>query len=549
MFIQPSTEIRILHDVPIEDTYEHTLWFNTLAAQTTYFSSKTKYSINDSVYQRVDNKSIKVAISAESLYDCNYIMFKNTGFGNKWFYAFLTNIQYVNNDTSIITYEIDVMQTWHFDYQMKQCYVLREHPVTDVIGEHTVPENVETGDYITLRTFIEAPTQIGVAMLITGIPEEVEDYVHAHDPVIKILYGGVYNGCAINCYVIVFSTSLTIQNILFHVSHLAPLFNQSSTGDTIISIFTYNTRYTTDLTGESISTMKHTNFSEDIDATDRLSHRDDNRTIQNNKLFTFPYCSLLLHAIGQTKEFKYERFTGAHTFTFEIEGSFEPNPKYICIPTYYAGYRYDYQSAVTLENYPQLAWTNDGYQIWLAQNQATHNEYIDGQQRMILANLTTGALSLGVGLATGDFGLAAGLLGAAGSGKGVLANYNNIQEAVAKKTDAKATPDRLGGEISSGNALTYSGGNVFHVYCRSIRPEYVSIIDDYFSKFGYQTNRNKIPNRNSRPHWNYVKTSACVITGSVPNVYTQQICSIYNNGITFWKNPSEVGNYNLDNRA
>ena len=66
--------------------------------------------------------------------------------------------------------------------------------------------------------------------------------------------------------------------------------------------------------------------------------------------------------------------------------------------------------------------------------------------------------------------------------------------------------------------------------------------------FGYATNRVKVPNRNSRPHWNYVKTIGCVVVGSVPADDMNSICSIYNNGITFWKKGTEVGNYSLDNR-
>ena len=57
----------------------------------------------------------------------------------------------------------------------------------------------------------------------------------------------------------------------------------------------------------------------------------------------------------------------------------------------------------------------------------------------------------------------------------------------------------------------------------------------------------KTPNINSRPHWNYVKTINCVIVGEAPSDDIATICGIFNNGITFWKNGDEVGNYNLDN--
>ena len=77
--------------------------------------------------------------------------------------------------------------------------------------------------------------------------------------------------------------------------------------------------------------------------------------------------------------------------------------------------------------------------------------------------------------------------------------------------------------------------------------------------FGYATNKVKTPNRNSRPHWNYVKTRGCVLhsgrvaadgtlTGGLPADDMAKINAIYDNGITFWKNGSEVGDYSLNNK-
>ena len=70
---------------------------------------------------------------------------------------------------------------------------------------------------------------------------------------------------------------------------------------------------------------------------------------------------------------------------------------------------------------------------------------------------------------------------------------------------------------------------------------------DYFDMFGYATHRVKIPNRSIRPHWNYVKTNGCVLRGNAPADDVRKICTIYDDGITFWKNGDEIGNYSLDN--
>lgn len=78
----------------------------------------------------------------------NYCMYQNENYTNKWFYAFITNMQYVNDNMTEITIETDVFQTWQFNINYKKMFVEREHVNDDTIGLHTVPENVELGEYV-----------------------------------------------------------------------------------------------------------------------------------------------------------------------------------------------------------------------------------------------------------------------------------------------------------------------------------------------------------------------------------------------------------------
>ena len=87
----------------------------------------------------------------------------------------------------------------------------------------------------------------------------------------------------------------------------------------------------------------------------------------------------------------------------------------------------------------------------------------------------------------------------------------------------------------------------FTFYNMSIKADFARIADDYFTRYGYATKLNKIPNRNVRPHWTYTKTIGCTISGSIPCDDANTICKIYDRGITFWNNGDEVGRYDLDN--
>ena len=53
-------------------------------------------------------------------------MYQNNNYTNKWFYAFITNMQYENNGTTLISIATDVWQTWQFDITWKQSFIERE---------------------------------------------------------------------------------------------------------------------------------------------------------------------------------------------------------------------------------------------------------------------------------------------------------------------------------------------------------------------------------------------------------------------------------------
>ena len=121
MYIVPNSNVKIYKDVPLDNTYNHTLYFSSLNEQNAYFHgnpSILKYNLTSQSYQRVVKGSMRVAIKSDNLYDCNYLAFQNASFGIKWFYAFITSVEYVNNETSEITFEIDSLQTYLFDVQL-----------------------------------------------------------------------------------------------------------------------------------------------------------------------------------------------------------------------------------------------------------------------------------------------------------------------------------------------------------------------------------------------------------------------------------------------
>ncbi len=58
-------------------------------------------------------------------------------------------MEYINENCTAITFETDVFQTWQFQIVYKQSFIEREHVNNESVGANTIPENVETSEYVT----------------------------------------------------------------------------------------------------------------------------------------------------------------------------------------------------------------------------------------------------------------------------------------------------------------------------------------------------------------------------------------------------------------
>lgn len=151
----PNTVVKILKGIELDRDLENTYRFASLSAQQNFFSApeRVKFQLENLQYLRTGENSIKVELKTAALYDCNYLMFQNTGYMDasgrtRWFYAFIDRVDYVNEATSEIFYTIDPMQTWWFDFKFADCMVEREHVRDDRIGKNVISEPVECGDYM-----------------------------------------------------------------------------------------------------------------------------------------------------------------------------------------------------------------------------------------------------------------------------------------------------------------------------------------------------------------------------------------------------------------
>lgn len=551
--IQPNSTILLLKNVPLDKTYDHTIYFTNATDQANYFSGLAKYTLNNYTYVRQDRRLKVQAPVGSNLYDCNYMMFKNTSFENKWFYAFVTHVEYDNNLTWFVDFELDVMQTWFFDYELEQCFVEREHSATDEIGDNLVPEKFDLGEYVSN----------GIEHCTTASDGDENDVSYLRnlslviactfDDQMNDYFGGYYCGMYSGLYYYTLplpddqSTTADIDNFLNTVHTF--LQTASTKREGIITAFVTPTTFIGD--GHSNPTprqfTKTTTFSRIFE--DGVDGQGNKRYYipNNKKLYTYPYNFLYCTNFqGQNIAYMYEYFADPTHAIFELEGNFTPDPSVILAPMSYkgvSGTEPNFDEKMVLSGYPQLPFATDVFSAWLAQSAGS--TLISGFTTALTMMVGGALVASGVGAPAG-----AGILAGAGAGMigklALVSGAGAVGNAVAQGWKADYAPPTAhsgAGSISMASQRLLDYGFMR----KHIRTEFAKIIDNYFDMYGYAQHIRKVPNRAVRPHWTYTKTIGCCAKGSVPADDMATICGIYDKGITFWRNGNEIGNYNLPN--
>lgn len=551
MYVPPNSEIMLCWNVPLDPSYEHTLYFVSDAAA--YSELSTNYraaKFNSQSYSRVGRNAVRIRGNAEEFNDVNYLVFNNErAFWNKHWYCFVTGVNYINENTTEITFEVDVMMTFQHNYTLMPSFVEREHSVGDEFGANTVPENVEVGEYIYDRvnrwgteggTIVVATTMDwdpstatitpaypsyyqgifgGTKMLRFDDPEEFQDYIAALDSDNK---------------------RDAIVAVYYLPAEIAPVEAQAEGGELEPEIEYEDTPYSTTITLQGYASLRY--------------------QPRNKKLYQYPFNFLYVEdGNGNEKEYRYEGFVNPAEPSFNIYGVSGPPPEVSLFPIgYYTPYANPSPPPYYLENrnfglrminFPQASWSSDAYQAWLAQNRFRNDLQMDAAQ--LGMNMSLGKLLMSNG--TNQTGLAP--LGVSPSPirglsaiAGLSASALSAAMAMGERAVASKLPRVVRGQASIGQldmATRKFGYDFWNVH---LIPEYMLRLDEYFDKYGYATNRVKVPETHARPHWTYTKTSGCIITHAhMPAEAVAAVCKIFDKGITFWMNASEVGNYALDN--
>lgn len=584
MQIQPNSIIKLCSDVPIDSSYKDTIYFASRSAQKSYFDSKVSKTMDKASFQRINGQQgvVRMSASAESIYNCNYMMFQNSNYSTKWFYAFITNIEYVNDKVSNVYFTIDVMQTWFlFDCTLKESFVEREHHATDTTDDCLIGENIPTG-----QMMYDQPIKSGIfnewcLIVVSGADEQGAISELQHN------YNGMYSPCML----------IYCDNDQHSLAEFIMGLDEKGKTDQIINII---------LTPKSI--IKHLlTYEQPLKNKRPIYGLKQNEPLpfqinkptnkvgsyvpKNHKLLCYPYTYLTLsNGSGNSIEYRYELFDDISGKCNFLVFSDVINGYYMASPLNYNGTSsaqttsagdttINFDFSLTLDNMPIVPWSSDTFKVWWAQNKVS----VQSNIATGLAKLTIGAglsevspmLSMGSNLlqsqminpntdiklaGNGQFDINNIMRPAAQQAPNnnpmqsaiqtgmALSGYSDIKNSLIQMQQAKTLP--VSSHSGCGNNIMLDTTFLdFYSMNTHVHPKLAKIIDDYFTMFGYATNEVKVPNINVRPHWTYTKTQQCnLVSINCSNNDITAIKNIFNSGITFWKNASEVGNYSLDNR-
>lgn len=477
-------------------------------------------TMSDCYFTRPDSNEIDINIAYGTALQANYIAFQNPDYSNKWFFGFIDKVKYISNGTTRVTFIIDEFSTWYSYWTKQSCFVIREHTSNDYIGSNLVPENIETGEYVSNGNTVVGMT--GKFYLATT------SYLPDGDVVLGTNCGGVPMAGGIMGTLYWQQLAYALQE-LSNDGHMDGVQQVFIVPLELIDFNDWERHGSSDsdnstwweFNGRTTPVVKTTT----VTALNSLN----GYTPKNNKLLTGQFCyGLLDNMNGTVNKIDFEYFSNRSNIEIQARGVISVGASVTVYPLNYKGQSYNYMEGIMQGKFPTLSWSGDAFTNWLTQNSV---------------NLSIGML--GVGAQLGMAGI---------NPMGAVDGASSAINMMAGIYQHSICPQSVRGNTNGGDVLTANNLNTVVFQKMSVTYQFAERIDQFFDKYGYATNKMKSPNITGRPNWNFVQISNddCIgySTGtiSVPTKSMETINQIFRKGVTIWHNHANLGNYSLNNQ-
>lgn len=470
----------------------------------------------------------------------NYCRFENpAGAGNdsgqvRWYYCFITKIEYVAPETSRCYLQTDVFTTYFDVINLNQCMVEREHVYNDAVFTHTLPEPTPTIEHENRLldgeqwNFFNCIPVFGISNAGSD-EEEGEEVIRDLNNVGWIPTPGICLGC--DSEYLLDLIDMIVQDgrqVIWSAFVPRDMCSLTQTSNEHIYIVSEHSSYNT----VNINGIAHgyVTYGEGAGATTHY--------IRNNKISCYPFCSYQLTDLWNQSVVLKPEDMGGDEFTKVSNLGAAP-----CLSIYPKDYRggLPTENAINVTDFSIVPYEVSYFSQYTALNK---NQLRVSQ---IKDDWTVAKAIIDAPKAI--------MKGAAGDITGGVDTVMNPMfshfEREAMLSDMKQRPpitaNPPAGNVKLGNT-TLGYGIVESVP----KLEHIEILDDFFDRYGYNVSDVKTPAWNTRAYWNYIKTDGACMSGRVPVDDLKKLNALFDAGITIFHNAASYGQYTgnaANNRA
>lgn len=562
--------------VPWKSDYKDVRLFTSKTEESNYFSSPLRVEQNYTYIR--DKQAIKVNANAEAMSQYNYIRYMNENFSLKWFYAFITRVEYINANACYVYFEQDVYTTWWDCFNIKSAFVEREHTNDDSDAYNTETEDISISkyeqDYIGYSYDYTPTASVGFIAVTSDVPyiiykletrtidEKLRTFA-TFDRKTSNFHSAVLNGITMNA-TYVYLKSVSDLNVF--ISEM----NSSGSIDSISALFAVNKDFIESACTITKASDIDTNFGRsdfiDGEITKRYIyyapniitgmtdiHKNDSFSCitvagyepKNRKIFHYPFCKWIIDANnGDSVELRPELLQSAVGITIDEKYALDVELKIRAIPRHYAltdsfaattGFEFfNVDNSISLNGSISIPFTKDNAAVWSALNRNVTATQLKSAKIKLIADNAFGIMDVASGFSAMGANLAivnpSSITGAIGAARQGTSEVTDMGRAVARDAmqlaEIKANIRDKSNLPSQSMNMTYddtwtaqTGMMKFAVRHMCPPLSEVKKYDNYLSKYGYATNTFKLPNLTGRTNWNYVKTTEITIAPVAQNSY------------------------------
>lgn len=536
-YVQPQGNIKLYRGVPLSPDHADVLYITSEEQALNYLYNYSAREFTQESYTRGETGVLKVKESADALLLYNYLSWANNwpNGQKKYFFAFITSVNYINNNCTAIEFIVDNYMTWFPHLQLGQCFVEREIPASDKIGEHTLDEGLETGDLV---NSFHTTYDFGEDLYYL-FQASTDKYGNPHTRIV--------NGIACPLYMFTEPVGTTDLEQIVNYYHGTNAYStdppNTNNPDNMISI-NLIPKFLADQVGTSSAISQDVyHFAREMEL--------DNYVPRNKKLFCFPYSRICVsNNSGTVTEYRWELFSDPQDpiVEFDIIGTTMGNPSILCYPEDYDRVDEKYDNAIAMTNFPPIPWINDTYKAFIAQNKANIVSSIIGTV-MGTAGAAGATVSTGFKSSKEAGGAAASIGGTLGVIGSMASPVQNVLSIMTEQKAHQFAPDTVANLAQSDMIMLLAKRMRFDFYNVTLKREVARSIDEFFDAFGYACRRIKVPDIHARQSWSYVKTAGCILKGSAPADAKADIIRMFDSGIRVWTSPLIIGDFTQPNTA